>query len=48
MILEAEGAMLVHASDDTYMTVYNPSPDLLDMLRALAGAEGLFVWKPEQ
>ena len=33
--------------DDTYMTVYDPGSRLLDRLRSLAGAEGLFVWHPE-
>ncbi|MBR3004481.1 MAG: hypothetical protein IKH67_05375 [Lachnospiraceae bacterium] len=30
--------------DDTYMTAYNPSTELLEKLQQLAGAEGLFVW----
>lgn len=30
----------------TYMTIYNPSEELLQLLRLLATAEGLFVWSP--
>ena len=34
--------------DDTYMTVYDPDSRLLDKLRALAAAEGFFVWCPPE
>lgn len=30
--------------DDTYMTLYNPTEDVLDIVRVLASSEGLFVW----
>jgi len=29
------------------MTLYNPSPALLDLARQLANAAGLFLWRPE-
>lgn len=29
----------------TYMTVYNPKEEDLQMLRTLAASEGLFVWQ---
>ena len=29
------------------MTVYDPEEELLQLLRMLAGAEGLFLWEPE-
>jgi len=32
--------------EDTYMTLYNPDPELLDLVTGIASAEGLFVWKP--
>ena len=38
-------AMVDIAGDDTYMTVYDPDSRILDKLRMLAGAEGLFVWE---
>lgn len=31
----------------THMTVYNPSEQLLTLIKTLAQAEGLFGWKPE-
>ena len=43
----AESTMLlVLQRDTTYMTLYNPSGELLQLLRPLALAEGLFVWSP--
>ena len=33
---------------DIHMTVYAPSDDLLELIRTLAGAEGLFVWKVKE
>ncbi len=41
------GVMIDLDHDDTYMTVYDPAARLLDRVRALAGAEGFFVWSPE-
>lgn len=41
-------ALIVSDPDDTYLTVFNPSERLLDLLRKLATAEGLFVWQPPQ
>ena len=39
--------LIQYSSDDTHMTVYNPSEQLLTLIKTLAQAEGLFVWKPE-
>lgn len=47
VILSDENAMISLNSDDTHMTVYNPSPELITQIRSLAGVEGLFVWKGE-
>ena len=41
-----DDALIVSDPEDTYFTVYNPDADLLELLRALAAAEGLFVWQP--
>ena len=41
----AGGAMFLSDPDDTYMTLFNPDDALLEAVRILAGAEGLFVWK---
>lgn len=40
------GGLIVTDPDDTYMTVYNPDEELLQLLRTLSAAEGLFVWRP--
>ena len=39
-------ALIVSERGDTYMTVYNPDDRLLDLIRRLSAAEGLFVWQP--
>ncbi len=47
-VFEAQGAMVDIEHDDTYMTVYDPDSLLTEKLRALAEAEGLFVWSPPE
>ena len=39
-------SLIVTDPDDTYMTLYNPDQELLELMRTIAMAEGLFVWKP--
>ena len=46
LIGKSEG-LITLSRDDTNMTVYSSSEDLLELIRTLAGAVGLFVWKPE-
>lgn len=41
-------ALITRDPDDTYMTVYNADEKLLNLIRTLAMAEGLFVWQPQQ
>ena len=41
-----EESMVMIATDDTHITLYNPSDDLTELIRDLARSEGLFVWKP--
>ncbi len=38
--------MVLSEPDDTHLTVFNPDPQLLDLIRQIASSEGLFVWKP--
>ena len=33
--------------EETWMTVYNPCPVMLERLRKLAAEKGLFVWQPQ-
>lgn len=47
-VFAEQNAMIDYDHNDTYLTVYDPGTALLDQLRALAAAEGLFVWSPPQ
>lgn len=38
-------SMILSEPDDTHLTLFNPDEELLDLVRELAGSEGLFVWK---
>ena len=48
ILIETSEALITLGRDDTHMTVYAPTNDLLELIRMLAGAVGLFVWKPKQ
>ena len=39
-------SMILSEPDDTHLTVFNPDPKLLDLIRQIASVEGLYVWKP--
>lgn len=39
-------SMILSGADDTHMKVFNPNEELLELIRLLASAEGLFVWQP--
>ena len=44
-----DGTTLITASgSNTYLTLYNPSSDLLQLARHLAAAAGLHLWQPNQ
>lgn len=46
-VLINDGEALITASGgDTNLTLYNPSPTLLELVRQLATAAGLFIWQP--
>ena len=47
MAMDSENAMIGFNGDDHYMTLYNPSNELLELISQLASSEGLFVWKPD-
>ena len=38
-------SMILSEPDDTHLTVFNPDPQLLELIRQIAPGEGLFVWK---
>lgn len=45
--LKSSNALITISGDDTYMTVYNPLEETIDLLGSLATSEGLFIWKPK-
>ena len=47
-VFTGQNAMIDYDHNDTYLTVYDPDSALLDKVRALAAAEGLFVWRAPQ
>ena len=46
IILKSADVLITVSGDDTYMTVYNPTEEVLEIIGSLAGSEGLFVWQP--
>ncbi|MBR4830094.1 MAG: hypothetical protein IKZ92_09895 [Muribaculaceae bacterium] len=47
-LLIDDGAALITASGgDTHLTLFNPSPELLELTGQLAIAAGLFLWQPQ-
>ena len=44
VVVDDGAALVAVQSQVTGMALYGPSPELLDLVRALAGASGLFVW----
>jgi len=44
-ILVEEHTLITADQADTYMTVFTEDEKLLEMIRKLAAAEGLFLWK---
>lgn len=45
--LKSSNTLITISGDDTYMTVYNPLEETIDLLGSLATSEGLFIWKPK-
>ena len=43
-----EDALIAVPTDSTCMTLYGPSPELLEQVKSIATASGLFVWMPPQ
>ena len=46
VVFAKQNAMIDYDHNDTYLTVYDPDSAPLNQIRALAAAEGLFVWTP--
>ena len=45
ILIPSEDVLITLDRDDTHMTVYNASEELLDLLGQLASADGLFLWR---
>ncbi len=45
-VFAQQNAMIDYDHNDTCLTVYDPDAALLDLIRMLAAASGLFVWAP--
>ena len=43
-----DDSMILSEPDDLHMTVFDPDEELLDLIKALAAGEGLYVWQPVQ
>lgn len=46
--LKSQDVLLVIERDCTYLTVYNPTEEVLSLICQLATSEGLFVWQPTE
>lgn len=38
-------ALIVYDPDDMYMSLYNPSDDMLEIVKSIAATEGMCVWR---
>ena len=45
IILRSADVLITVSSDDTYMTVYNPTEEMTELIDSLVRSEGLFMWK---
>lgn len=45
ILLTEEDVLITLNHDDTYMSVYNPPDTILNRIRSLASAGGLFLWR---
>ncbi len=46
IILKPADVLITVSGDDTYMTVYNPTEEELELIGSLADSEGLAIWQP--
>ena len=45
-LLRFGDSLIVSEPDDINMTLFGPDPEFLDLVKAAAPGEGLFVWQP--
>ena len=46
IILKSADVLITVSGNDTYMTVYNPTEEMTELIRSLADSEGLAIWQP--
>ena len=46
IILKSADVLITVSGDDTYMTVYNPTEEAIELIGSLAGSEGMSIWQP--
>jgi len=46
IILKSADVLITVSGDDTYMTVYNPTEEAIELIGSLAGSEGMAIWQP--
>ena len=47
-LIDVGDALITASGGDTHLSLYNPSPDLLEVVGHVANAAGLFLWQPPQ
>ena len=45
IILKSADVLITVSGDYTYMTVYNPKEETVELIGSLVGSEGLFIWR---
>ncbi len=45
LLVVGQNTVITSNRDETYLTIYNPTQKVADMLQRLAAAEGMFMWK---
>ena len=48
LCIRVDDSLIVSEPDETYMTVFEPDEELLELIRRIAAGEGLYVWQPEE
>lgn len=46
IIIENENTLIILNTDNLYLTIYNPSKDIIELVKVLSNAEGVFCWQP--
>ena len=44
--IRLEDSLITSSPDETYLTLYHPDQELLELVRLIAAGDGLHVWQP--